>query len=454
MVRQLCAGLLVALGCTHTPPAKAPRVASVEVRFYNELPDAYELVGLDVSLEGQKAFGPRETEDFRRDRALLWQPRIDARKHPWVDVTASFRRDGAVLHVNARQALGENAQTVFDFYEAEVAGKGEIRERGYVDPNRSVCLAFAKGPTVTHHVTLVDRTTTGFRVDHVRIDLDGKPLVTDEAAIVGAMHDNHWPTFTSRVAQGCHVMNVELVLHTTSKMGGPVREVVVAKVHAFDAFDQRTEKILLTERITTKVKERPALSFLDVATSAGNFSPPAHLPPSTASGSATAPAVWMSMPKPGTRGFVCPDASRDPVLDEAQLATPAPSASAPQPKTTKTTKFVKMIETGTGIWGPLPPLVIKTTIRRSFPRLRQCYEAALLRDEKTTGIVATEFAIGPDGTTRWADGRSEGTTIVDQEMIDCVQKVFGCFTFAAPQKNSWIYVRYPIGFESGEMQVP
>lgn len=105
---------------------------------------------------------------------------------------------------------------------------------------------------------------------------------------------------------------------------------------------------------------------------------------------------------------------------------------------------VTMTEQDTSINGPLSPDVIKKTIRNGFPRMRACSEAALHRDITTTGLVATELEIGTDGGTEWADGRADGTTIVDQEMISCVERVFACLTFQAPEHSGRVYLRYPI----------
>jgi hypothetical protein len=160
------------------------------------------------------------------------------------------------------------------------------------------------------------------------------------------------------------------------------------------------------------------------------------------------------------RGFTCPDDARAPLADLAQPWPPAPATSSAPPagsaSAPKTVRWVKMIETGTSIQGPLRPEIIKGTIRRSFGKMRACYEAALARDPRMTGLVATEFLIGRDGRTQWADSRSAGTTVADQEMLSCVERVFACFSFPEPNEPEpgMVFVRYPIAFEQGEGTSP
>ncbi len=105
-----------------------------------------------------------------------------------------------------------------------------------------------------------------------------------------------------------------------------------------------------------------------------------------------------------------------------------------------------MRETGTDIRGLLPPTVIKRILRANFPRIRACYEGLLKRDPNSKGLVATEFVIGQDGHPEWADARSAGTTVVDEAMLDCVERVFACITYPAPEQGR-VFVRYPIDFQ-------
>jgi hypothetical protein len=254
-----------AFGCGAKSVPRAPQVVTVETRFYNEAPDAYELVSLDVSVEGRtEQVTPEQFAAFRRDRAMIWRTAIHHNERPWMNVTATFRREGVVTSVNARQVLAATANAVFDFYEAETSGKKEVRERAYVDPNRTICLAAGSGPSVTHNIKLVDKTTTGFRIDHVRLELDGRSLISDEPAVLEGLRAGKWPTLTSKIAQGCHVLDVGVTLRTTEKSGAPERDIVVATTHAFDAFEARTEKVLVFERVSARIEDRPAFLFIDV----------------------------------------------------------------------------------------------------------------------------------------------------------------------------------------------
>lgn len=176
--------------------------------------------------------------------------------------------------------------------------------------------------------------------------------------------------------------------------------------------------------------------------------PPAPLETMLGSTSATPSAT--SKDTTAKRGYVCPEAART-VLPSGSPSTVAPvSSSGPAPSasasSTTPKAMVMMRETGTDIQGLLPPTVIKPILRANFPRIRACYEDLLKRDPTSKGLVATEFIIGQDGHPEWADARSAGTTVVDEAMLDCVERVFACITYPAPEQGR-VFVRYPIDFQ-------
>lgn len=193
---------------------------------------------------------------------------------------------------------------------------------------------------------------------------------------------------------------------------------------------------------------RVSLLLLVSACGAPRSAPPVPLETMVGSTSATPSAT--SKDTVAKRGYVCPEAART-VLPSDSPSTVAPTSSsgpAPSASASSTTPkaMVVMRETGTDIRGRLPPTVIKRILRANFPRIRACYVGLLKRDPTSKGLVATEFIIGQDGHPEWADARSAGTTIVDEAMLDCVERVFACITFPAPEEGR-VFVRYPVGFE-------
>lgn len=164
--------------------------------------------------------------------------------------------------------------------------------------------------------------------------------------------------------------------------------------------------------------------------------------------------------KPPKRGYVCPEGDRLPVPSgkptppvaasappSSSAAPPTPSAAAPTPSVKP--RFVKMRETGTEIQGRLRPEFIKRILRSHFPRIRACYERLLKREPSSVGVVATEFVVGVDGHTEWADVRSPATSLVDEELLGCMERVFACLSYPAPDKGR-VFVRYPLAFEMSD----
>jgi hypothetical protein len=151
------------------------------------------------------------------------------------------------------------------------------------------------------------------------------------------------------------------------------------------------------------------------------------------------------------RGYTCPANAYDPLIASQPWPPPATSSAPPATSSSapRAVMVIKMIETGTSIQGQLAPQRLKFTVRMNFAKMRRCYQDALKRNGSLTGTVATEFLIGTDGRTRWADARSEGTTITDQEMLSCVERVLACLTYPEPE-TGMVFVRYPITFENHE----
>jgi hypothetical protein len=100
-----------------------------------------------------------------------------------------------------------------------------------------------------------------------------------------------------------------------------------------------------------------------------------------------------------------------------------------------------------GSSGPLPPAVIQRIVRKSFGRIRLCYEQGLARDPKLVGRVTIRFVIDEHGAV--ASAADAGSTLPDPKVVSCVVGVFGGMSFPAPQGGS-VTVKYPIDFMPGD----
>jgi outer membrane protein OmpA-like peptidoglycan-associated protein len=145
--------------------------------------------------------------------------------------------------------------------------------------------------------------------------------------------------------------------------------------------------------------------------------------------------------------FACPEGQRGhPALPPSAMPTVASSS----PTGPKKVQVVQIAEHDTDIRGRLPPEVIKRLLRAHFPYLRRCYERALRKHgESFQGTVVSDFVIGTDGATGSALARPHAMTLPDDEMIECVAKVFACLEFPAPAEGK-VAVHYPLHFSAFE----
>lgn len=107
----------------------------------------------------------------------------------------------------------------------------------------------------------------------------------------------------------------------------------------------------------------------------------------------------------------------------------------------------KVTPAGSEVTGALSKDVIQGVVRRSFSKLRYCYERGLQNDPLLAGKVTTKFTIGPDGAV--STSKSEGS-LKDAVVIGCVEKTFRSMTFPKPDKGGTVVVSYPVVFAPGD----
>lgn len=134
----------------------------------------------------------------------------------------------------------------------------------------------------------------------------------------------------------------------------------------------------------------------------------------------------------------------------ASSAPPSSSASSSAESTASPPSpniiTIKMAETNTHIAGKVDPIMVRKTIRASFPAFRNCYHAALKRDSSAHGVVAPTFVIGLDGSVSDVKIDASLTTLADLPMQACLGTAFGALVFDPPATKVW--VRYPIDYSS------
>lgn len=100
----------------------------------------------------------------------------------------------------------------------------------------------------------------------------------------------------------------------------------------------------------------------------------------------------------------------------------------------------------TQVSGRLSPDAILPTVRRSFGRLRACYENGLRTSPGLQGRVAMRFVISHDGSV--ASAANAGSNLQDTDVLECVRRVFLSMRFPPPE-GGIITVTYPIIFTPG-----
>ena len=87
--------------------------------------------------------------------------------------------------------------------------------------------------------------------------------------------------------------------------------------------------------------------------------------------------------------------------------------------------------------------MIQTIVRRSFDKLRRCYETGLARNSALEGRISARFVIGRDG--RVSKVSDDTATFPDAEVVACVLREVEGLVFPAPE-NGIVTVVYPIVF--------
>jgi hypothetical protein len=96
--------------------------------------------------------------------------------------------------------------------------------------------------------------------------------------------------------------------------------------------------------------------------------------------------------------------------------------------------------------GRLPPEVIQRIVRRSFARMRYCYEQGLMRDPNLSGNVVVRFVVEGQGNV--SSARSDSSTALsDAAVVACVVRAFSSMAFPKPE-GGIVTVLYPISFSA------
>lgn len=86
--------------------------------------------------------------------------------------------------------------------------------------------------------------------------------------------------------------------------------------------------------------------------------------------------------------------------------------------------------------------IIRRSIRRSLPRIRHCYERALLDQSDLSGTVTVAFSITPEGKTD--DIEASG---LHPDVDSCIARAFETLQFPKPKGGGSVQVTYPFIFQ-------
>ena len=92
--------------------------------------------------------------------------------------------------------------------------------------------------------------------------------------------------------------------------------------------------------------------------------------------------------------------------------------------------------------GDLDKNIIRRYIRRKIPRIRHCYERALLADPDLEGTVESVFQISPIGEVMAA----ETSGMENDELHACVSASIASIAFPKPRGGGFVAVTYPFTF--------
>jgi hypothetical protein len=93
--------------------------------------------------------------------------------------------------------------------------------------------------------------------------------------------------------------------------------------------------------------------------------------------------------------------------------------------------------------GDLDKVIIRRHIKAALPRIKLCYERALLTDPSLAGTVSTQFFISPSGAVTQANA-----TGVDPAVASCVASVIKAIEFPKPEGGGGVQVNYPFTFRN------
>jgi TonB family protein len=87
---------------------------------------------------------------------------------------------------------------------------------------------------------------------------------------------------------------------------------------------------------------------------------------------------------------------------------------------------------------------IRSVIRQSLPKLKGCYERALVSDPKLSGKIVIKAVIPPSGSVSTVEIQSSTLTSVNLE--GCVLRVVRRMIFPPPKSGGVVTVVYPFNF--------
>ncbi len=99
-----------------------------------------------------------------------------------------------------------------------------------------------------------------------------------------------------------------------------------------------------------------------------------------------------------------------------------------------------------GLAGTLPKEHIQAVIRSKVPDVRRCYEAALDAGAGPEGKLVVQFVIGPDGSVRSVDAKTDSMGRPD--LASCVFAAVRMMRFSRPLGGGTVIVNYPFVFKT------
>lgn len=142
---------------------------------------------------------------------------------------------------------------------------------------------------------------------------------------------------------------------------------------------------------------------------------------SPTSASASAPGAASSAPEFGSVGALGPIVGR------------------PRPR-----RALRILDAGSTVRGELSADAVRAEIRKAYPRLRACYEAALEREPSLGGSLEIAFEIEAGGAPMHVT--IAGGTLRSSDVATCIVGVIQSLNYPAPAGKK-ASVRYPLTLE-------